>query len=89
MSDLVVNPEDRFSHDAAHITGDARYLVFVVTFFRFCQLKFVHIDHTMCDLVHGLKTVSCHNVCHDVNFFCQNSFPDAVGSFHRKCTVFT
>ena len=38
-------------------TGNATYFVFEVTWFRFCQIKFVCIDVAMCDPVHDVETV--------------------------------
>ena len=49
MSDLVENPEDRFSHDPAH-------LVFLVNFCCSCQIIFVCIDIVSCDLLHDVET---------------------------------
>ena len=41
MSDLVGNPEDRFSHNEAHIQGVQRRMVLVVIFFDFFKSLFV------------------------------------------------
>ena len=60
MSDLVGNPEDRFSHNEAHLLlqGVQGRIVLVVILFQFFCCCFVV---AIFDLVHDVKAI--HGLC--------------------------
>ena len=61
MSDLVGNPEDRFSHNEAHmymhVTQGVQHRMVLVVIFCIFNIKLFCFVVAMCDLVHDVEAV--------------------------------